>query len=89
MKWRREVQKKAVFFLLSIAPAASLLFIPVSITASHRGLVYSSGGIKQVDGGGVVGTSSSPARSDLSVCSVGSKAQASHHQKGFITAETL
>ena len=37
----------------------------------------------------VVGTSPSPARSDLSVCSAGSQTEASRHQRLFITAESV
>lgn len=36
-----------------------------------------------------MGTSPSPARSDLSVCSAGSQAEASRHQRVFITAESV
>ena len=37
----------------------------------------------------MVGTSPSPARSDLSVCSAGSQTEASRHQRLFITAESV
>lgn len=37
----------------------------------------------------MVGTSPSPARSDLSVCSAGSQTEASRHQRVFITAESV
>lgn len=37
----------------------------------------------------MVGTSPSPARSDLSVCSAGTQTEASRHQRLFITAETV
>ena len=36
-----------------------------------------------------MGTSPSPARSDLSVCSAGSQTEASRHQRLFITAESV